>query len=158
MGAARGDFFGVEGGDERGMERAEEGRVDVPAVEAGVVEVEVGGDGGFVEGAVVRVLEGEVLEAFVGGDVAVADNLDFGLGWDGFEVGMEDGALGVDGLAVAVGCGGWVEPAGEGCLSLGGEALLFLDADDVVAVQSVSEALEVLVAQVVKVDTLDFCS
>ena len=98
------------------MEVAVEGGVDVPAVEAGVVVVVFVGYAGPVECCVVWVLKLDVLEAFVFGDEAVADHLDFGLVGNGFEVWVEDGPFGVDGLAMAVGLGGGVEASGKLCL------------------------------------------
>lgn len=83
--------------DADGHERCHEGwvevverSVDVPAVEARVVEVLGLGDGVLVEGLVVGVCEFDVLEAFVGGDEAVADDLDFWTAGDGLEIGVED--------------------------------------------------------------------
>jgi hypothetical protein len=65
-----------------------------------------------VEGAVVGVFQGDVSEAFIVGDGAVADDLDFGLVWDCFEVWVQDGAFGVESLAMAVAGGFGVEEAG----------------------------------------------
>lgn len=131
--AAGGDADGEEGGDD-GRGEAVQGGVDVPAVEAGVGEVVGGGDGGGVEGAVVRVAEGDVGEARVGGDVAVADDLDLGLVGDGLEVRVEDGAGfgGEGGGAVAVGGGEGVEAVGEFVLGAGGDVGLVLEDEDLV--------------------------
>ena len=97
---------GEEGRHFWGVEVVERG-VDVPAVEARVGEVVLGGNGVLVEFLVVGVHEGDVGEAFVLGYVAVADDLHFGLVGDGFKVWVQDAAFGVKGLAVAVAnCGG----------------------------------------------------
>jgi len=74
----------------------------VPAVKAGAVEVVGKRDGGGVEGFVVRVAELDAFEAFIRRNEAVAYDLDLGLVGDGSEIRMEDGPLGVEGLAVTV--------------------------------------------------------
>jgi hypothetical protein len=84
----------------------------VPAVEARVVAIVFGADGGVVEGAVVWVLQRNFLEALVLGDGPVADDLDFGLVGDCFEVRVQDRAFGIEGLAVPVAAGGGVKEAG----------------------------------------------
>ena len=101
-----------EGGHFWGVEIVERG-IDVPAVEARVGEVVLGGDGVFVEFPVVGVHELDVGEAFVLGHEAVADDLHFGLVRDGFQVRVQDAAFGVEGLTVAVAGGGGVEAVGQ---------------------------------------------
>ena len=105
----------------------------MPAVEAGVGEVVGVRDGGGVEGAVVRVAQADVLEPLVRGDEAVADDLDLGLVGNCLEVRVEDAALGVDRLGVAVGGGrGGVEAMGEGELGRRGGVGLVLEDQDLV--------------------------
>lgn len=118
LAAALWDRDREEGCHFRGVEIVE-GGVDVPAVEARVGEVVVGGNGVFVEVPVVRVRELDVGEAFVFGHEAVAEDLDFGLVRDGFQVGVQDAAFGVEGLAVAVAGGGGVEAVGQFVLGFG---------------------------------------
>ena len=112
MAAAARDGDGEEGRHFWGVEVVERG-IDVPAVEARVGEVVLGWDGVLVEFLMVGVHEGDVGEAFVLRDVAVADDLHFGLVGDGFEVRVQDAAFGVEGLAVAVASCGGVKAVGE---------------------------------------------
>lgn len=147
LGTPAGNLHGKEGGYD-GWSEVVQGSVDVPAVEAGVGEVEVGGDGGCVEGAVVWVAEGDVGEAFVGGDEAVSDYLHLGLVGDGFEIGVENGALGVEGLAVAVGGGGGVKAVGEFELGFGGNVGLVLEDDDLVGEEGVADYVKVGIKEV----------
>ena len=119
MPAAGGDGDGEEGGY-AGWVQGVEGGVDVPTVIARVGEVVLWGNGVFVEGLVVGVDEGDVLETFVQGDEAVADDLHLGLVRDGLQVGVEDAAFGIQGFAVAVAVGGGVEALRELVLGFGG--------------------------------------
>ena len=111
LAAAARDGDGEEGRHFWRVEIVERG-VDVPAVEARVGEVVMGRDGVLVEFLVVRVHKGDVGEAFVLGNVAIADDLDFGLVGDGFEVWVQDAAFGVQSLAVAVAGGGGIKAVG----------------------------------------------
>ena len=111
MAAAARDGDGEEGRHFGRVEIVERG-VDVPAVEARVSEVVLRWDGVLVEFLVVGVHEGDIGETFVLGDVAIADDLDFGLVGDGFEVWVQDAAFGVESLAVAVAGGGGVKAVG----------------------------------------------
>ena len=131
--AAGGDAHGEEGGHDGRGEAVERG-VNVPAVEARVGEVVGGGDGGGVEGAVVGVAEGDVFQAFVGGDVAVADDLDLGLVGDGLEVGVQDaaGLGGEGGGPVAVRGRQGVEAVGELVLGARRQVGLVLKDEDLV--------------------------
>ena len=126
LGPARGDAHGQEGGH-HGRGEVVQRCVDVPAVEARVVTVVGVRDGGCVEGAVVRVAELDVGQAFVRGDEAVADDLNLGLVRDGLEVRVEDGPLGVEGYAVAIGGRRGIEPVGELELRLGRGVELVLE-------------------------------
>lgn len=102
--------------------------VNMPPVEPGVVQVILIRDGGLMKGPVVRVAEPDVLETLVLGHEAVADDLNLRLVGDRLEVRVQDGALGIEGLAVAVGAlGGRVEALGELVLGLGGGVGLVLD-------------------------------
>lgn len=103
-----------------------------------------------MEGAVVRVAELDVGQAFVGGDEAVADYLDLRLVGDGLEVRVEDG-FGPDGgggLVVAVpveGSGKRVEALGELVLRARGDVGLVLDDEDLVGEEGGAEDVEGLV-------------
>ena len=112
LAAAARDGDGEEGSHFWRVEVVERG-IDVPAVEARVGEVVLGGNGVLVEFLVVGVHEGDVGKAFVLGDVAVADDLDFRLVGDGFEVWVQDAAFGVESLAVAVAGGGGVKAVSQ---------------------------------------------
>lgn len=81
---------------------AVKGRVDVPSVEAGVVEVLLIGDRGRMESAVVRVAKLDVLQTLVFFHEAVSDDLDLGLMRNGLEVRVQNRALGIQSLAVTV--------------------------------------------------------
>lgn len=85
----------------------------MPAVEARVGEIVLGRNGVLVEFLVVGVHKGDVGEAFILGDVAVADDLDFGLVGDGFEIWVQDAAFGVESFAVAVAGGGGIKAVGQ---------------------------------------------
>ena len=122
-----------------------ERRVDVPAVEVRVREVVLVGDGVLVELLVVGVDELDVGEAFVLGHEAVADDLHFGLVRDGLEIRVQDAAFGVEGLAVAVADGGWVEAMGQVELGFGGAGGLVLEDDYVGFVECVADDGEVMV-------------
>ena len=76
-----GDFYG-EQACYLGWVEVVEGSVDVPSVESGVFTVVFVTDGFLVEGAVVWVLQRDVLESFELSHGAVADDLDLGLMWD----------------------------------------------------------------------------
>ena len=112
MTAAAWDGDGKEGRHFWGVEVVERG-VDVPAVEARVGEVVLWGNGVLVEFLVVGVYEGDVGEAFILGDVAVANDLDFRLVGNGFEVWVQDAAFGVECLAMAVAGGRGVKAMGK---------------------------------------------
>lgn len=142
LAAALGDADGEEGGYE-GRVEVVEGGVDVPAVEVGVVAIIVRRDGVLVEGLVVRVAEGEVAQAFVFGDEAVADDLDLGLVRHGFEIRVQDAAFGVEGFAVAVAVGARVEALGELELGFGREAGLVFEYEHLVLVEGGSDQVEV---------------
>ena len=67
----------------------------MPAVETREIEIVFCWDRMLVEGFVVRMLEGDVGETFVRWDEAVAYDLHLRLVRDGFQVWVQDGALGV---------------------------------------------------------------
>jgi hypothetical protein len=114
----------------------------VPAVEAREGEVVLGRDARRVEGRVVRVAQRDVGQALVRGDEAVADDLDLGLVWDGLEVGVQDRALRVEGLAVAIAGGGRVEEVREAELGGGGDVGLVLEDEDLVGEEGIADGLE----------------
>ena len=116
----------------------------MPPVEAGVGEVLLGGDGGGVEGAVVRVAELDVGQPFVGRDEAVADYLDLRLVGDGLEIGVEDGFGSDRGFAAIVAVaverrGERVETLGELVLRARGDVGLGLDDEDLVGEEGAAE-------------------
>ena len=108
LAAAARDGDGEEGSHFWRVEVVERG-IDVPAVEARVGEVVLWGNWVLVEFLVVGVHEGDIGKAFVLGDVAVANDLDFRLVGDGFEVRVQDAAFGVESFAMAVAGGGGVK-------------------------------------------------
>jgi hypothetical protein len=73
-----------------------------------------------MECAVVRVAQAEVGQPLVLLDEAIANDLDLWLVGNGFEIGVEDGALGVERLSVTVGAASFrVEALGDLVLGLG---------------------------------------
>jgi hypothetical protein len=100
-----------------------------------------------VEGPVVWVLELDVLESFVRLDEAVADNLDLWLVGDGLQVWVQDAALSVQSLSMAVAGGSWVEALSQLELCLWGDVLLVLEDNDLIAEQSIFDDLELLVCK-----------
>ena len=149
--AAAWDAHGKEGGHHGRIEVVKCG-VDVPAVEAGEIEVIFCWDGRPVEGLVVRMLECDVSETFILGHEAVADDLNLWLVRDSLEIGVEDGLLCIQGLAVAVRLGFRVEAASQFCLSAGGDHALALDANDMVVVERFADGGEVAIGQVFTID------
>jgi hypothetical protein len=97
-----------------------------------------------VEGPVVRVAQTHVREALVRGHEAVADDLDLRLVRHRLEVRVQDGALRVDRLAVAVARGGSrVEALRELVLGLGRGVRLVLEDEHLVGEEGVAEDGEV---------------
>lgn len=115
----------------------------MPSVETSVVEIFGFRDYGFVEGLVMRVLELDVLEAFVLGHEAVSDDLNLRLVGDGLEVGVEDASLGIESLAVAVAGGSWVEALGQFELGLWRHMGLVFEDEDLVLEESVMNHVEI---------------
>ena len=132
----RGHFWGIE---------IVKCGVDVPAVEARVGEVVGFRDCLLVEGSVMRMLEFEVFEAFVGRNEAVTNDLDFGLMRYGLQVRVEDALLAVNGLAVPVALGLRVKAVGQFELSFGRAAALILEDYDVMLIQRIADNREVIV-------------
>jgi len=82
---------------------------------------------------VVRVLELDILKAFIGGNETIADDLNLRLVRDGLEIWVENATLCVEGLAMTVACSFGIEALGKLELSLWGDvALVFEDYDLVV--------------------------
>ena len=108
-------------------------RNNVP-VEPGVVEILFLGDGLLVEFVVVRVDQFGVLQTFILRNEAITDDLNLRLVRDGLEIGVEDTAFCVEGLAVAVAASSRVETASQLGLGTWGEIGLRLDANDMVVV------------------------
>lgn len=93
-----------------------------------------------MERAMMRMTQTEILQTLIRWDEAVADDLNLGLVRDGLEVRMQDGALRVDGLAVAVrGGSGRVEALRELVLRLGRRVGLVLYDEDLVGEEGVME-------------------
>lgn len=93
----------------------------------------------------VRVDELDVLQAFVFGDEAIADDLDFGLVRYSLQVWVKDAAFGVESSAMAVAGSGGVEALGQFVLGFGGQPGLIFDDDDVVSVERVADEIEVVI-------------
>lgn len=89
-----------------------------------------------MEGLVVRMLERDVLQAFEFSNVTVTNDLDLRLVRDGLEIRVQNGAFGVEGLAVAIAGRRWVKEAGDFVLGFWCEGLLVLEEDDLVLVES----------------------
>lgn len=116
----------------------------MPAVEMREISIILSWDRVEVPGSVMRVVELEVGETFVGRDGAVADDLDLWDGRDGREVFVQDATL-VDGFAVGVDTGRRIEASGELVLSFWSEVVLVFDEDYIVLVEGVAEEGEVVV-------------
>ena len=114
----------------------------MPAVEVGVGEVILGGDGVLMERAVVRMVQRQSLQALELGDRAMADDLDLRLRGDGSEVPMEDAALVDSRCSMAVDAGVGIEPPRQLELCFRRQPLLALDQDHLVCVDGLSERLE----------------
>jgi hypothetical protein len=100
-------------------------------------------DAGGVEGRMVRVAQRDVGQTFVFGNEAVADDLDLRLMRDCLEVGMQDGTLGVQSLAMAVAGRSRVEEVGEAELGSRGDVALALEEQDLVREEGSADRLEV---------------
>lgn len=74
----------------------------MPAEKSGEVGILGVRDGVFVELAVMGMLEADVLQTFVLGEEAVADDLHLRLMRDGFQVRVQHAAFGVQSFTVAV--------------------------------------------------------
>lgn len=92
-------------------------------------------------------------------DGAVSDELDLGLTWNGLQVGVQDGPLGLAGLVVPV-----TVALARGVESLGQRVLLLRSEVDVaekqgvVLVESLFDLLELLWSEVSWVDVLDLAT
>lgn len=135
-----------------------QGGVDVPAVEASSVTIIVPADGVVMEGLVVRVLQGDVLQALKFLDGTIANDLDLGLVGNGLEVWVQDRLLCVQSLAVAIADGRWVEQAGKLELCLRGKLLLSLEEHNVVLVECLSDDGEVYVTDALEIGSSDLCA
>lgn len=96
-----------------------EGGVNMPAKESGEVDILGFRDGMFVELAVMGMFESDVLQAFILGKKAVADDLHLRLMRDGFQVWMQHATFGIESFAVAVGVSARVEALREFKLGFG---------------------------------------
>lgn len=151
---ATGNGEGVEGGYFWWGEIVK-GGVDVPTVESSVTEVVFRWNDGLVEGTVVRVLELGLSQAFVVVDGAVADELDLRLTRNGFQVGVQDGPLGLAGLVVSVtvALARGVEGLCQRVLLLWSEVDV-AEKQSIVLVESLLNLLELLWSEVPGVDVL----
>jgi hypothetical protein len=84
--------------------------------------------------------------------------LNLGLVWNSFEVRVEDAALCVKGLPMAIAEGRGVEEACQFSLGSRGEAGLRLDANHVVVVESVADCLKVRIRQILDVNIGQSCA
>ena len=123
--------------------QAVQGCVNVPAVEAGVVKILLVGDDRGVESTVVGVAKLDVLEALILGDEAVANDLDLRLVRDGLQVGVQNGLLGIECLAVAVRVAGRIKALGELELLLRRDVTLVGEDEDLVLEQGVADGVKV---------------
>ena len=121
----------------------------MPAVEAGVGQVVRWRDGVFVESPVMGMLEFDVTETFILGNVAVADDLNFRLVWDGLQIRVQDAAFGVEGFAMPVTLGLWVKTPGELILGLWRAIGLAFEDDYLALIQSIVDKGEVRICIVV---------
>ena len=107
----------------------------MPAIEAGVVAIKIFWNRRGVECLVVRMAELDIVQTLMLGDEAVANDLNLGLVRDRLKVRVQNAALGVEGLAVAVRGGGRVEATGQLELCLWRQALLVLEDNNLVRVE-----------------------
>jgi len=120
----------------------------MPAVEAGEVKVVFGRNDRLVEGLVVRVLELNVLQALVLWHEAIANDLHLWLVWDRLQVWVQDAALSIEGLAVAVACGFGIKALGKLELGLGRDMSLVLEDDYLMSEESISDHIELGIIEV----------
>ena len=96
-------------------------------------------------------LERDVPQALELRYLAVADDLHLRLVGNGLQVRVQDGLLGVEGLAMTVGGGGGVEEAGKFVLGLWREGLLAFEDDDLVLIERAADGGEVELGDVLQV-------
>jgi len=130
--------------------------INVPSVESSRCQILHIRNSFLVKLLVVWVDKCDVLQSLVLLVKPIPNDLNLWLMRNRLEVGMEDGSLSIESLAVAVAVGGGVESLGEFVLSFGGETLLVLQDDDVRIVQGVADDLEVCFREVFEVDIIDF--
>lgn len=117
--------------------------VNMPPIEARVIQIIFRGDARSMEGLVMRMLQADVAQTFVFSNRAVADDLDLGLMRDGLQIRVEDAALGIEGLSVTVGGCRRVESTDELVLGCWGDVLLILEDEDLVGEEGVTDRVEV---------------
>ena len=132
----RGDFWRVE---------VIEGGINVPAVEASMCEIVGFWDGMLVKLSVVGMHELEVLQAFIFGDEAVADDLNFLLVRHGLQIRVQDAFLSIYGFAVPVAVGCRVKLMGQFVLGFWRAAGLVLDDDYMGLVECFTNEGEVII-------------
>lgn len=108
-----------------------------------------------MERLVVWVLKRDILQSFVLLIKPIPNNLDLWLMWDRLEVGVQDRALGIKCLAMAIVLGGRVKTACKFKLSFWGETALVLEDYNVVVVECFSNSGEVCVTEVLDIDIVD---
>jgi|SRR5579859_5817248 len=89
-------------------------------------------------------------------DEAVADDLNLRLVGDGFEIRVQDRALCVESLSVAVAGSRGIEEVVEMELLGGCQSGLVLDEDDLMVVKCVADDIEVFFGDIGKVDVAQF--
>jgi hypothetical protein len=141
--AAPGWYFDSEQGGDDWWCKTVESSINVPPVETCEIKVVFLGDDGLVECCMVRVLELDVLKTFIRLDESITDDLDLRLVGDCLQVWVQDAALCVQGLAVAVTGGNRIEALSELELGLGRDVALVLEDYDLVAEERVFNDFEV---------------
>lgn len=106
----------------------------MPSVEAGEVEIFLFRNDILVESLVVRVLQSKVLQALVFLVLSIANDLNLGLMRNGLQIWMKHGTLCIQGFAVAISGGLWVELLGKQILCLWSQSVLVLENNDLVGV------------------------
>lgn len=116
----------------------------MPSVEPGEVQILLIRDSGGVECAMVRMSELNVLQSFILLNEAISNDLDLRLMRDGLEIRMEDRALGVNGLSMAIRARSFrIEALGDLILGLGGKVVLVLEDENLVSEECFTDYVKV---------------
>lgn len=116
----------------------------MPSVEPGKVQILLIWDSGGMECAMVRMSELNVLQSFVLLNKAISNDLDLGLMRDGLEIRVEDRALCVNGLSMAIRARSFrIEALGNIILGLGGKMVLVLEDENLVGEECFTDYVKV---------------